>query len=147
MRELLRFEFRRNIKYIIVFISLIAVIGTVLNAINTDTEELVITLSILLFILPYSVIASSLVKSLMQDTGGKTRHLYLSLPKRRVQIIRAKLLYAFICFAFYFALVMLVPNQFIFIDKLFSMLLFAVIFGLVLQLTALLILFKKNTIR
>ena len=145
MRELLRFEFRRNIKFIIVFISLIAVIGPVLCVIDKDTEELVISLSVLLVLLPYAVIALSLVRSIVEDAGGKTKHLYLSLPKSRSQIIAAKFIYAFICFFVYFISIMLAPYPFMYVAKQLSTLLYIILFGLALELTALFVIFGKKT--
>lgn len=92
MNKLIKFELRRNRIKFPVYLGTVMLANIILAFINPDSEEITITLSILVLLLPFMYMCADFAGLLISDFYKDTKYFYLSSDSRKKEIFASRLL-------------------------------------------------------
>ncbi|MBN2878530.1 MAG: hypothetical protein JXN65_02775 [Clostridia bacterium] len=107
MINLLRFEIKRSKRIILILVGMMMLCGVLLLLIDPDHEELVITISILNFLLPFILIVTMGLVHIIEDMRLDTKNLYLTTPKSNAIKIKSKICFAMMNYVVFFIMIVM----------------------------------------
>ena len=138
MLNLLKFEINRSKKTILFLVAIMTLFGALLLLINTDHEEIVITISILRLIIPFLLIIIMDLVHIKQDLRLNTKNLYLTTPKTTGNIIGSKIGFAMMNYALFFIMILIFKGVTAIGSYVPDIVIALIVLGIIIELTVLL---------